>query len=129
MPIAASSNAEPPKTVISSMLNRSRDVDSVTISSIVRTSDTGRPVTCRSCSWIGPISACGSPRVRMIQAIGDDADDLPRLLGRELPHHALADDEPVVHWIGALFPEAPRHRLVDDDHRRRRSIVADGKRA
>ena len=44
MPMAASSSAESPNTVISHMLKRCRDIDRTTTSSIVRTSETGRPV-------------------------------------------------------------------------------------
>ena len=56
MPIAASSSAQAPKTVISHMLNCWRDVDRDTTSSIVRTSDTGSPLACRSCSWTASLS-------------------------------------------------------------------------
>ncbi len=48
--MAASSSADIPNTVISHMLNRSREVESDTTSSIDRTSATGRPVAWRSCS-------------------------------------------------------------------------------
>ncbi len=54
--MAASSSAEPPKTVMSHMLNRSREVERVTTWSMVRISETGRPVAWRNASWIGPLS-------------------------------------------------------------------------
>src|SRR5436309_1837289 len=57
--------------VINTMLNRSREVEIDTISLIVRTFDTGRPLTWRSCSWTWLLSACGSIRVRTTQAIGE----------------------------------------------------------
>ena len=50
MPMAASASADSPKTVISHMLKRWREVERETTSVIVRTSDTGRPVVCRSAS-------------------------------------------------------------------------------
>ena len=50
MPIAARINAALPNTVISSILNRWREVERETTSSIVRTSVTGSPLTCRNCS-------------------------------------------------------------------------------
>ena len=48
MPIAASRSAHPPKTVITHMLNFWRDTETCAISSIERTSDTGKPVACRN---------------------------------------------------------------------------------
>jgi hypothetical protein len=45
MPIAASTRAEAPKTVINSMLNRWREIDLETTSVMERISDTGRPLT------------------------------------------------------------------------------------
>ena len=57
-----------PNTVISHMLKRCRDVERETTSSIDRTSVTGRPVACRSCSWtwraeqIADRPACARPR-------------------------------------------------------------------
>ena len=56
MPIAASSSADTPNTVISHMLKRSREVESDTTSPIDLTSVTGRPVAWRSCSWIGALN-------------------------------------------------------------------------
>ena len=35
------------------------ETDTETISSIDLTSDTGRPVDCRNCSWMALLSACG----------------------------------------------------------------------
>ena len=50
MPIAANASADSPKTVISHMLKRSREVERETTSLIVRMSETGRPVVWRSAS-------------------------------------------------------------------------------
>ena len=50
MPMAASSSATTPNTVISHMLNRCRETERVITSSSVRTSDTGSPVACRNVS-------------------------------------------------------------------------------
>ena len=58
-------------TVISNVLNRSRDVDLETICSIDRMSDTGSPVACRSCSCTAPLSESGGTLVRMTHAIGE----------------------------------------------------------
>src|SRR5216684_1423039 len=52
------------------MLNRWRDVDRETTSSIVRTSETGRPLAWRSSAWIGELNELGFPRVRTTQEIG-----------------------------------------------------------
>ena len=68
--MAASSNAAAPNTVIRNMLNRSRDVDLDTTSSIVRTSATGSPVAWRSCSCTVEIIECGSTRVLTTHASG-----------------------------------------------------------
>ena len=68
-PRAASADA--PNTVISHMLKRCRDVDSDTMSSIDRTSETGRPVTCRSCSCTALLTECGATRVRTTHFSGE----------------------------------------------------------
>src|SRR5258706_8141137 len=53
------------------MLNRCREIDRETTSLIDRTSDTGSPVPCRSCSRMGLLSEYGSTRVRTIHATGE----------------------------------------------------------
>src|SRR4030095_1286992 len=55
---------------------------------------------------------------------GDDADDLPRLLGGELAHERLADREPFRQRIRAVLQVLAHERLVDDDYRRRLAVVA-----
>ena len=65
---------------------------------------------------------------RAVTTVGDDADDLPVGLGRELAHAAAADGQPVVERV-ALGPVLLRHRLVDDDDGRRRRGIARGERA
>src|SRR4026208_908161 len=71
MPIAASSSAHAPKIVITHMLNFCRETETDTIESIDSTSETGRPVVWRSCSWIVLLHDCGGTCVRTPHAIGD----------------------------------------------------------
>ena len=83
--MAASNRAEAPNTVISTTLKRCREIDRDTTSSIDRTSDTGRPLACRNCSWIG-----GAEAVRFAARPDDPRDrrdaDVERIQGiRHLP--------------------------------------------
>ena len=59
MPIAASSNAAAPKSDISQVLKRWRDVDRATTSAIERTLETGSPVASRSASCTATLIADG----------------------------------------------------------------------
>src|SRR5205807_107478 len=71
MPIAAISNADVPKTVSSSMLKRSREVVSTTISSMLRMCATGRPpVASRIALVTAAVTVWGSIRVRTIHHKG-----------------------------------------------------------
>ena len=70
MPMAASSSAALPKIVSSVMLNRSRAVERVTTSSMVRTRATGKPpLASRSSRSMEARSVCGATRVRTIHAM------------------------------------------------------------
>ena len=71
-PMAASSNAEQPKIVISSILKRWREIESDTTSFIERTSDIGRTADLAQLLLNGAAQGGGGTRVRTTHAIGDN---------------------------------------------------------
>ena len=82
---------------MSSMLKRSREVERETTSVIGRTSDTGRPLACRSCSW-------------MARAQGERRHARPHD-----PRHRSNTHIQRVHGIG--------HLRLGDEHLRKRIVV------
>ena len=99
MPMAASSSAEQPNTVISHMLNFCRDTERETTSAIERTSETGRPVDWRSCSWMALL---------IVKRLG---------LGPDQPGHRREPQVEHVHRVGHL-------RLRNEHHRSRLVVEA-----